>query len=97
MNESEDDDKSCTKRFVISKMSPDDFYGVLCPIKVFKNGDVLISKEGRSRLLCYFNNTKMVGETDLVELYDFDCTSVVSYTPSLIALKTYTKEIVKSF
>ncbi|KAH6763689.1 hypothetical protein C2S51_014938 [Perilla frutescens var. frutescens] len=69
----------------------------LCPIKVFKESDILtayervfITKDGHSRLLCYSSKTKTNRRTGgLIELYGYDRSSVVSYTPSLLRLSTF--------
>ncbi|KAH6763692.1 hypothetical protein C2S51_014941 [Perilla frutescens var. frutescens] len=89
------DDKSWTKKFIITKSSPTrDFVGALRPIKVFEDGDILITQGRNSSLLCYSNKTKTISEADLTELYGhgYDHVGAVSYTPSFVPLNTFTIE-----
>ncbi|KAH6771727.1 hypothetical protein C2S51_010131 [Perilla frutescens var. frutescens] len=89
------DDKSWTKVFVIAKMSPDD-YDYIHPIKVFENGDVLMTMQMRSRLLYFCSKTKTVWNLKVFSNIETSI-RVIMYTPSFVTLKTFVKENVISF
>ncbi|KAH6763694.1 hypothetical protein C2S51_014943 [Perilla frutescens var. frutescens] len=94
------DDKSWTKKFIITKTwsHRDDVFGVLRPIKVFEDGDILFSGL-HSRVFCYSNKNKTIEEANLAELNGdgYDRISAASYIPSFVPINSFTMENVMHF
>ncbi|XP_073135574.1 F-box protein At3g07870-like [Henckelia pumila] len=91
--------KSWTKEFVISKL-PDlcgECYELVFPIKVFKNGDILMIW-GDFNLFYYSNNTKTTSTMSLFELeFAIGCIEAMLHVPSLVSLTCFAGENVHSF
>ncbi|KAH6759416.1 hypothetical protein C2S51_019651 [Perilla frutescens var. frutescens] len=88
------DEKSWTKEYVIRKKK---LSGLVCPIKVFKNGDVLMALDVSSRLLYFSNRTQTIRKVDVFGLNSKFCIRAISYSPSLLPLKTFAMESVTSY
>ncbi|XP_057793443.1 F-box protein CPR1-like [Salvia miltiorrhiza] len=92
------DDKSWTKEFVIRKKDLDYNEGLMCPIKAFQNGDILMALEYSKPLTLYFSSkTKTFRHVDLFGLQSCFCIRTVSYAPSFLPLKTLAVDNVSSF
>lgn len=89
-------EKSWTKEFVISKVP--DFVGksyeVVYPVKVFKDGDILMAWED-SFLFYYSNKTKTTRKVDLFEPKTF--IDAVVHIPSFLSLNSFGIKDVISF
>ncbi|KAL7156004.1 hypothetical protein ABFS83_03G113600 [Erythranthe nasuta] len=92
------DEKSWKKEFVISKR-PDfdgESYEVVYPIKVFKDGDILMSWQD-FHLFYYSNKTRTVGIIDMLEFGNSGIDSML-YTSSFLSLEScFPMENVRSF
>ncbi|KAH6765209.1 hypothetical protein C2S52_014260 [Perilla frutescens var. hirtella] len=91
------DEKSWTKEFIIPKISPVEYSGILRPIKVFEKGGILMAWEADSRVLYFTSKTIAIRKLDLFELnVDYNVHAIM-YTPSFVSLKTFAMENVTSF
>lgn len=88
-----EDEKSWTKEFIIKKTYRG-LWGFRFPIKVFKDGKILIAEEDSPGLLCYSNKTRTIHEIDTFDTYSR--TSTVFYTPSFLSVKMFVTENVSS-
>ncbi|GFP81336.1 F-box protein cpr30 [Phtheirospermum japonicum] len=92
------DEKSWSKEYVINK-HPDhagECYEVVRPMKVFKDGDILMSWQDFF-LFCYSNKTKIISHIDMFRLpYTWGIDSML-HTSSFLSLKDFTRENVRSF
>ncbi|KAH6759373.1 hypothetical protein C2S51_019608 [Perilla frutescens var. frutescens] len=90
------DEKSWIKEFIIKKPVHRDFIGFLFPVKVFKDGDILIAEE-RCGELFFSNKAKTIKKCGLLEFHSCYGTSTVVYTPSFLPVKMFAMENVRSF
>ncbi|KAG8378372.1 hypothetical protein BUALT_Bualt08G0130700 [Buddleja alternifolia] len=93
-------DKSWKKEFVISKISI--FAGesskVVYPLKVFRDGDILMSGEWEDdRLFYYSNKTKTTKKIDMLKLRYRGCIDAMLHTSSFVLLKSFVNENVTFF
>ncbi|XP_042068372.1 F-box protein CPR1-like [Salvia splendens] len=92
------DETSWTKEFVIRKRDGDYNEGLMCPIKAFPNGDILMALEYSKLLTLYYSSkTKTFRHVDLFGLQSRFCIRAVAYAPSFLPLKTLATENVISF
>ncbi|EYU22874.1 hypothetical protein ABFS82_03G107800 [Erythranthe guttata] len=97
------DDKSWRKEFVVKKdggyvCDCDDCRQVVSPIKVFKDGDILMAWD-EIDMIYYSNKTKSITSFDMVRLDDDDGEglSAMLHTSSFLSLGSFRKESVSSF
>ncbi|XP_073134916.1 F-box protein At3g07870-like [Henckelia pumila] len=90
--------KSWTKEFVISKLPylAGECYELVFPIKVFKNGDILMIW-GDFHLFYYSNKTKTTSRIGLFELEFIGCIEAMLHVPSFVSLTCFAGENVHSF
>ena len=60
-------------------------YGIVIPLNVFANGDLLFVSGFDNQLLIYSKNTETVGAYGLLEAYEACCSNIV-YTSSFLSL-----------
>ncbi|KAL1533831.1 F-box protein-like protein [Salvia divinorum] len=90
------DEKSWTKEFsMLRDCTIWDCLRHLDPIKVFRNGDMLMSHR-KGRPLYYSRNDKTIRYLD-VDLFKSNGNGIRPYTPSFLSLKTFATENVTSF
>lgn len=104
------DEKSWMKEFVITKnpgfvqrlLEPDypnitNRSYVVHPIKVFKDGDMLMAW-GDFFLLCYSNKAKTTRKIDMLKPPSVEiCVKALLHTPSFLSLNVFCMENVSSF
>ncbi|XP_057793440.1 F-box protein At3g07870-like [Salvia miltiorrhiza] len=95
------DEKSWTKEFVIRKQPHRSFWGKFCgfhfPIKVFKDGDILVAEQDGPDLFCYSSEGGTIQEIDPFKVCCYSLTNTVIYTPSFLSVKMFGTEKVCSF
>ncbi|KAG8378376.1 hypothetical protein BUALT_Bualt08G0131100 [Buddleja alternifolia] len=87
-----------TKEFVISK-SPDlagEYYEVVYPLKVFRDGDILMWWED-FHLFYYCNRTKTTKKLDMFKERSWGCIEAMLHTSIFVSLKSFVNENVNSF
>ncbi|XP_073136579.1 F-box/kelch-repeat protein At3g23880-like [Henckelia pumila] len=90
--------KSWTKEFVISKLPnlAGECYEHVNPIKVFRNGDVLMIW-GDFYMFYYSNKTKTISKTEIIETACCGSVEAMLHVPSLVSLTCFEGENVYSF
>ncbi|XP_073051489.1 F-box protein At3g07870-like [Primulina eburnea] len=90
--------KSWTKEFVISKLPnlAGECYELVNPIKVFKNGDILIVW-GDFYMFYYSNKNKTTSKIDIIEMACCGSVEAILHVPSLVSLACFGRENVNSF
>ncbi|KAI3464426.1 hypothetical protein Pfo_021089 [Paulownia fortunei] len=91
-------EKSWKKEYVISKIPhlAGESYEVVNPMKVFRDGDILMSWEDYFRFY-YSNKTKTTQKIDMFELHTSGSIDSMLYTSSFLSLKSFPVENVSSF
>lgn len=92
-------EKSWTKELVISKV-PDfagECYEVVYPLKVFKDGDILMWWKNELHLFYYSSQTKFIAHVDSFSPKRFCYMLARLYVPSFVSLKSFLIENVRSF
>ncbi|KAK4391176.1 F-box protein [Sesamum angolense] len=91
-------EKSWTKEFVISKL-PDyagECYEVVYPIKIFKDGDILMAWED-FHLFYHSLKNKTTASVDMPRQQTTYGTEALLHTPTFLSLKSFARENVYSF
>lgn len=93
------DEKSWTKEFVIPKYKHgmQMYYGFVSPIKVFKDGDILMASGSHDKLLHFSNKAKTIQDVDVLGFRPSYCIRAITYTPSFLSLKCFVVENVSLF
>lgn len=89
-------EKSWTKEFVIKKPVVETSYEVVCPFKVFKDGDILM---GWEHFFLFYSSgkTRTIMEIERFEAWSFGAIEAILHKPSFLSLKSIGMENVCSF
>lgn len=81
------DEKSWRKEFIIKKPTGSSLRGFRFPIKVFKDGEILIADKYKPGFLCYSSKARTIQEFDPFQACSR--TSTVFYTPTFLSVKMF--------
>ncbi|KZV33069.1 F-box/kelch-repeat protein-like [Dorcoceras hygrometricum] len=90
--------KSWTKEFVISKLPNLDgeCYDLVLPIKVFRNGDILMVWAD-FYMFYYSKRNKTISKIDIIELACCGSVEAILHVPALVSLTCFEREMINSY